>query len=168
MRSNLLNFTLIYNKYKKPLYYYVLKMVNDTMLAEDIIQNVFLSLYENIESIKKKNSVSFWLFKNARNKVYMHYRSNSVRKMTELDEELADSEDIEKSYERQELKDIISEELNNLSDAQKEIFILREYSELSYKELASLLDIDENNVKARLFKARKNLIERVEKIVIER
>ena len=56
-------------------------------------------------------------------------------------------------------------ELENINPEQKEIFILKEYSGLSYKEIAVLTEIDEELVKSRLYKVRQKLIKRVSKLL---
>jgi len=63
------------------------------------------------------------------------------------------------------MKKIILLELENISIEQKEIFLLKEYGGLSYKEIAVVSNIDENLVKSRLYKTRQKLIERISKIV---
>lgn len=154
--KKIIDFTLIYNRYKNGLYYYVLKMISDKLTAEDIVQNTFLSLYESIDRIENRDSVKHWLYTSARNKVYNHYRAMKYRKTEELDDVTGHGNpDIE--YERKELKELLKKEIEKLSDDQREIIIMREYSQLSYSEIAGILKIDINLVKSRLFKARKKL-----------
>ena len=76
--KHIVEFTLIYNRYKQRLYNYVIKMTSDNDLAEDIVQNTFMKLFENIESIKNKDRVAFWIFKTARNDLYKHFRKRRV------------------------------------------------------------------------------------------
>jgi len=64
-----------------------------------------------------------------------------------------------------ELSKIIYNELKLMSLEFQEVFVLREYSGLTYKEISSLLDIDEDLVKSRLYKARQKLIGKISKLV---
>ena len=167
--KKIIEFTITYNKYKLRIYNYVLKMVSDKMLCEDIVQNIFLKLFENMDLIKNKNSISYWLFKTARNDVYSFYRSKKVRsdQFNVLDSDELDrssSENLEADYERRELKSIVLKELDNLPDDQKEIYLLKEYGGLSYKEIAGIMEIDENLVKSRLYKTRQKLISLIRKV----
>ncbi|MCK7525290.1 MAG: hypothetical protein MZV64_50615 [Ignavibacteriales bacterium] len=57
-------------------------------------------------------------------------------------------------------------ELEVMNEDFSEVFVLKEYSGLSYKEIASLLEIDEDLVKSRLYKARQKLINKISKICI--
>ncbi len=67
--------------------------------------------------------------------------------------------------ENKELNKLILNELDNMNEDFREVFILKEYSGLSYKEIASLLEIDEDLVKSRLYKARQKLINKISKLI---
>ena len=167
--KKIIEFTITYNKYKLRIYNYVLKMVSDKMLCEDIVQNIFLKLFENMELIKNKNSISYWLFKTARNDVYSFYRSKKVKadqfNVLDADELIKpSSENLEVEFEKRELKNLILHELNNLPDDQKEVYLLKEYGGLSYKEIAGIMEIEESLVKSRLYKTRQKLISLLRKV----
>ena len=145
-------------------------MVNDQMLAEDIVQNVFLKLYENLDLINNKDNISYWLFITARNEIYGYYRSKKSRvdqfnvyDAEEIEIEIPDK--LEEIFELREMKEIILKELNNIPVEQREPFIMKEFSGLSYKEIASIMNIDKNTVKSRLYKTRQKLIQRISKII---
>ena len=73
-QKNIIDFTIVFNRHKKKIYNYALRMVSDKMIAEDVVQNVFIKLYENLGKIRNKKSISFWLFKTARNEIYSHFK----------------------------------------------------------------------------------------------
>lgn len=165
--DSIIEFTLVYNRYKSSLYFYVFKMINDRMAADDIVQNVFLKLYENLLNIKVKESIAPWLYKTARNEVYDQLRRKKRKpeqRILEKDETLS-TESLEYNYESEELKEIIMNELSNMPEEQKEIYLLKEYSGFSYKEIAEIQNIEEELVKSRLFKVRQKLIKRISKLV---
>lgn len=184
MTDNFIEFNLYYNKYKKPLFNYVNKMVQNKMETEDIVQNVFISLYKNINKIRNKESISFWLFKSARNEVYGYFRKLNHKNIIDLNENQydkpdfneneiinnnfnlsADKNSVEKEIEYKEIKELVENELNKMNKEMKEIFILRELSGLSYKEIANLIGISEELVKSRLFEIRKKLREKISKYI---
>ncbi len=169
-KSQIIEFTIAFNRYKNKIFNYVLKMINDKMLVEDIVQNVFLKFYENMDSIKNKNNVSYWLFVTARNEIYGYYRNKKSRvdqfnvyDTEELETEFPDN--LEEFFELKEMKELIIKELENISIEQREPFIMKEFGGLSYKEIAAIMNIDENTVKSRLYKTRQKLIQRISKIV---
>jgi len=145
-------------------------MIGDKMLTEDIVQNVFLKLYEKISTIRNRNSISYWLFTTARNEVYTIFRNKKVRvdqyNVQDTDNlELNSNQDLEKTFDLKEMKGYILKELETLPYEQREVYYLKEYGELSYKEIAGVMEIDENLVKSRLFKTRQKLIKKLSKLV---
>lgn len=145
-------------------------MLNDPMRAEDIVQDVFVKLFENLDNIYNKQSVQFWLFTTARNEIFSFYRNTKNKKfitnVLDLEGiEIEEAKSLSDEIEQRELNKFILSELDSMNEDFREVFILREYSGLSYKEIASLLKIDEELVKSRLYKARQKLINRVSKFV---
>ena len=168
--KNIVDFTLIYNRYKAKVYNYVLRMVSNQIISEDIVQNVFLKLFENIDLIRNKSSIGFWIFKTARNEIYTHYRNKKIRvdQFGVLDYDsinVLSEDDLREEFEIKEIKEILMSELDSMSFEQREVFILKEYAGMSYKEIASVMEIDENLVKSRLFNTRQRLIKRVSKVL---
>lgn len=147
-------------------------MVNDRLTCEDIIQNVFLKLFENLKRIRNADSIQYWLFSTVRNEIYSYYRKKKVRvdqyRCDDADEiEIESPDQIENEYDNKEMKEIIINELNKMGIDQREVFLLKEYGGLSYKEIADVMKIEEELVKSRLFKTRQKLIKRISKIVME-
>ena len=129
------------------------------MLAEDIMQNVFLKLYDNIARIRHAELVEIWIFRTARNEAYTHFR----RTKNKIEEDIANYETVLPSsnlineFEQQELIDLIEEELRQMDSSQSEVYYLKEYSGLSYKEIAGIMEITEDLVRSRIFKIRQKL-----------
>lgn len=140
------------------------------MQADDIVQDVFIKLFENLDNIHNKQSIQFWLFKTARNQMMGFLRSTKTKKLisetADIDEvEISSDTSLEEEIENKELNKLILNELENMNEDFREVFVLKEYSGLSYKEIASLMDIDEDLVKSRLYKARQKLINKISKLV---
>ena len=168
--NQIIEFTILFNRYKKRVYNYALKMLNDQMRADDIVQDVFIKLYENLDHIHNKQSIQFWLFKTARNEIFSFFRNTKNKKlftnaMDLEDVEIESSQLLSDEIENKELNKLILNELDNMNEDFREVFILREYSGLSYKEIASLLEIDEELVKSRLYKTRQKLVNKISKLV---
>jgi RNA polymerase sigma-70 factor, ECF subfamily len=79
--------------------------------------------------------------------------------------EIEDSVSLADEFDFKELNKMVMDELDKINPDQKEIFILKEYSGLSYKEIATLMDIDEELVKSRLYKVRQKLIKKISRLV---
>jgi RNA polymerase sigma-70 factor (ECF subfamily) len=145
-------------------------MIGDRMSCEDIIQNVFVKFFENLELIRNSNSINFWLFKTTRNEIFSYYRKKKTHpdqfKVDDTDELEIDSKfRIEEELEHKELNEIIRAELDKMAIEQRDVFLLKEYGGLSYKEIALVMSIDENLVKSRLFKVRNRLIDKLSKCI---
>ena len=142
-------------------------MTSDSMLAEDVVQNVFLKLYKNLDRIHNKERINFWLITTARNEMYSHFRSVKRK----VDDHQTDLEDVdivspvsmEYEFDIRELKEMILKELDTLPEEQKEVFILKEYTGMNYKEIADVMNIDTELVKSRIYKTRQKLIKRLSK-----
>jgi len=145
-------------------------MVSNRMVCDDIVQDVFMKLYQNLDKIRNKDSILYWLFKTARNEIYDYYRGKHIKvdqfNVADTDDiELESYENIEYQVEQKELKDLIFAELNKMDIGQREVYLMKEYGGLSYKEISAVMGIDENLVKSRLYKTRQKLINKFEKIL---
>lgn len=145
-------------------------MLGDQMHADDVTQNVFLKLYENFEKINNRESILFWLFRTTKNELMNYFRNKKNQKLYDqsLDPEEIDNEDtvsLEEHFESKEYAMLLEKELSKLSPEYREVFVLREYSGLSYKEISSVLNIDEATVKSRLYKCRQKIISKFSKLI---
>jgi len=137
------------------------------MTAEDITQSVFLKLFENFDTLQNKESVNYWIFRTARNEYYNYYKRE--KRKSEINENLIsakqDEFELESYIELKEMKRIVLSELDKMEVEQKEVYLLKEYGGLSYKEISKTLDIEVKLVKSRLYKVRQKLIDRISKLV---
>lgn len=131
-------------------------MTSDRMTAEDISQNVFLKLFENLDKINDRSKIDIWIFKVAKFEVFNYYRGKSARidqfEVEDTDEiELDSNIDLLEIVELKDLKEKLNTELENIPYKQKEVFTLKEFGGLSYEEISSVLEIDENLVRHKGF-----------------
>lgn len=140
-------------------------MVRSMMTAEDIVQNVFLKLFEKLDTINDFGSIRFWLLKTARNEVYGYFRraKNHKEEALEENEELLTDTNLGREIEEKEAQEIVRNEIDLLPTELREIFVLREYSELSYEEISQMVGVSKEIVKSRLFSIRQKLIKNVSK-----
>ena len=165
--DKIIRFTILYNRYKQRLYNFLLRLSNNQMTAEDITQNVFLKFFEKYDTLQNPESANYWLFKSARNEYLNYYRK--IKREGEITDDLLDQKpdelEMESFVELKEIKSIVLNELNKMEYDQKEVYLLKEYGGLSYKEIADTLDIEVNLVKSRLYKVRQKLINKISKLV---
>lgn len=168
--ENIILFMKHYNKHKQAVYNYCLKMLGDKEKTNDVVQNVFMKFFENISLIRESEKIPIWLFTTARNEIYGFYREKKKPVDFVDDESLitinaASDDDPTKELENNELKNLVLTELDNFSEENRETFYLREFGELSYKEISKVMNADVNLVKSRLYKTRQKLIEKISKLI---
>ena len=145
-------------------------MLGDRMMCEDIIQNVFEKYFENMYRIRNSGRIDVWLFKTTRNEIYTVYRNKKIHVdqfgVLDADEvDIDSSVKLDEDFEVMEMNQLVMKELDKISIEQREVFLLKEYGGLSYKEIAGMMNIDEDLVKSRLYKTRQKLINKLSKVV---
>ena len=148
-----------------------MKMIYDKMVCDDIIQNSFIKLFENLDKIQNKESVQYWLFTTVRNEIYTHFRRKKIKvdqfNVADVDDTNIISDDkIDYDFEQKEVRELIMIELNKMAIDQRDVFLLKEYGGLSYKEIAVMMNINEELVKSRLHKTRQRLIRKLSPLLI--
>ena len=155
-------FVSLYNRYKDPVYAFCVKMLLNKELAQDVMQDTFLRVYENRDRLLKTDSFKAWLFTIARNQCLNQLRRNNWQ--LPLDPEMAlpphlqgakntPALDLEKS----EKIALVNRFLGELKADYREVIILREYQNMTYEEIAAVTRSTLSAVKSRLFKARRKL-----------
>ncbi|MDD4112299.1 MAG: sigma-70 family RNA polymerase sigma factor [Herbinix sp.] len=134
----------IYNSYFKDVYYFIYSISKDRHIAEDLTSETFVKAMKSIESFKGNCDIKVWLFQIAKNSYYSYIRKH--KKLVGLDSvpERKDDFDIEKSLLSSEESMKIHEIIHNLSEPYKEVFSLRVFGELSFRQIASLFDKTDN------------------------
>jgi len=149
---------------------FVLRLVRDESVAEDLISEVFFDVWRQAGRFEGRSAVPTWLLAIARFKALTALR----RKPDEaLDEEAAEaiedqSDDPEVVLAKKDKSAVIRKCLTGLSAEHREIIDLVYYHEKSVEEVAQIVGIPENTVKTRMFYARKRLAELLKAAGIER
>ncbi len=143
-----------YNHHKTGVYRFCCRMLNDTDEAKDVVQEVFIKFFQNVNRFDGEMPIKVWLYKSARNKCLNMIRDRGkIRNVGGDGDELQEllSSDPEYNDSRQMLERLLAD----LPVDYREVLIMREWNELSYVEIAEALDTTVPAVKSRLFKARK-------------
>jgi RNA polymerase sigma-70 factor (ECF subfamily) len=149
---------------------FVLRVVRDQSVAEDLISEVFLDVWRQAGRFEGRSAVSTWLLAIARFKALSALRK---RPDETLDEETAQaiedpSDDPEVAMAKKDRSAVIRKCLDKLSVEHRQIIDLVYYHEKSVEEVAEIVGIPENTVKTRMFYARKKLAELLKAAGIER
>ncbi len=147
-------FTEFYNQYKAGVYRFCCRILNRPEDANDVVQDVFIKLYEQGVRFNGESSVKVWLYKSARNKCLNVIRDRS--KLTNLgsdDDKTIATDIVSSDYD--DSAAMVTRLLDQLAVEYREVLILREWNDLNYEEIAAALETTVPAVKSRLFKARK-------------
>ena len=163
----------LFRRYERPLFQTALRVLGNPEDAEDALQDGLLSAYRNLKRFEGRSQFSTWLTRIVINAALMRRRSAKARPALSLDEppredELPASERFaddgptpEQVFANTEIREMISENLDQLSPLLRTAFILREMQGFSTGEAAKKLGVTENTLKARLWRARHQLAERL-------
>ncbi|HTT33479.1 MAG TPA: sigma-70 family RNA polymerase sigma factor [Methylomirabilota bacterium] len=163
----------LFRRYERPLFQTALRVLGNTEDAEDALQDGLLSAYRNLKRFEGRSQFSTWLTRIVINAALMRRRSAKARPAVSLDEppredELPASERFaddgptpEQVFANTEIREMISENLDELSPLLRTAFVLREVQGFSTGEAARKLGVTENTLKARLWRARHQLAERL-------
>jgi len=161
---------VLFARHHVRVYRFVLRLVRDESVAEDLISEVFLDVWRQAGRFEGRSQVSTWLLAIARFKALSALRRRSDE---ELDDETAEaiedpSDDPEVVLDKKDKSAAIRKCLEKLSAEHREIIDLVYYHEKSVEEVAKIVGIPENTVKTRMFYARKRLAELLKAAGIER
>jgi RNA polymerase sigma-70 factor, ECF subfamily len=151
-------FRIILNAYETPVYNYVLRMVGDRALAEDLSQEIFLRIYQGLPGFSLRCRFTTWLFQVAKNRVLDELRAQERKPQSALTlDDLPPLEVVDPPPERVEMIDGVWRAVAALNADLKMALLLRDVVGLSYTEIADTLEITLATVKWRIFKAREEV-----------
>jgi len=156
-------YTEIYQRYWPILFRHARKLLKNEKDAKDVVQETFISLWTIAADLDQKALLSPYLYMTVRNKILNIFRHNKVvnSHLTSLDDFMSSGTNITDHLVREKLLiKLIEEEIANLPPRMREVFELKRKSNLSYKEIAEIMDISDLTVKTQMSKAIKILREK--------
>ena len=173
-------FDLLVERFQRRVFYTILRVVRDTHLADDLTQEVFITVYRRIKDLKEVTSFPSWLLRTAMNKA-IDSRRKTKREQEKLflvddfttvksEEKGESSTEAQacKSHEEQRTKQLegkLRQAIDELPAGQRKVLLLSMDKEMTQEEIASVLDIPKGTVKSRLFHARKFLTAKLRKVL---
>jgi RNA polymerase sigma-70 factor, ECF subfamily len=151
-------FTIIVRTYETPVFNYVLRLVHDRALAEDLTQEVFLRVFQGLPKFSLRSKFTTWLFQVTKNRVLDELRASERRpRLTVALEDIPPLEVVDAPFERVEAVDAVWRSVRELNVDLKMALLLRDVVGLSYTEIADSLEITLATVKWRIYKAREEV-----------
>lgn len=158
-------FTMLVRRHQTPLYNFALRQLRSGPAAEEVVQEAFVRVVQNAGEFKNTARFSSWLYTIARNLCIDALRKGGLRRHPSLDEPQRSPAgegptlgertpdvraDVERTAVSTEIRERVLAAIDTLPDDQREVFLLREVSNLPFKEIATIVDAPENTVKSRM------------------
>jgi RNA polymerase sigma-70 factor, ECF subfamily len=151
-------FCLILRAYEVPVFNYVLRLVGDRSLAEDLTQEVFLRVFQGLPKFSRRAKFTTWLFQVTKNRVLDELRATERRPRTVVTlDDAPYLEVVDAPFERLEAIDAVWRAVEGLSTDLKMALLLRDVVGMAYTEIADSLEVTLATVKWRIYKAREEV-----------
>jgi RNA polymerase sigma-70 factor (ECF subfamily) len=162
-----MEFWEIYDQFYAKVRKFILTLVRDEWVADDLIQETFLRIQNNLKRLKDPSKLSSWIFRIAYNLCQDHFRqvkrSHTEERIDQ--EEMEDFKEaliqkgpnIEKELEQRQMGECVQNQINLLPESLRMVLIFFDIMALSHQEIADILGMMVKNVKVRLHRARKKL-----------
>ena len=156
-----MDFLTVYDQYYAGVRKFILAIVRDEWVADDLVQETFIRIGENLSNLRDPSNMSPWVFRIAHNLCQDHFRSlkrpSSDGRMLEEQGEPCKGSLIQREVEQRQMGECVQNYVNLLPEPQRTVLILFDVMEFDHREIAQILDIRVENVKVRLHRARKKL-----------
>ncbi len=152
-----LNTEHIWEAFHTPLHGFIRKRVADEMVAEDLLQEVFLKIHQNGDSLQDVKKLESWIYQITRNAIIDFYRTTrptsslDAPEVLDLPEELPDDDIVS------ELLPCVRAMVSNLPEQDRQALVLTEYQGLTQKEFGERIGLSFSGAKSRVQRAREKL-----------
>jgi len=144
-------FTAIIKKYQEKLYWHVRRMVIEHEDANDVLQNVFVRVWNGLENFRQDSQLYTWLYRIATNECLTYIEQQKKRMSVSLDEfdsGLTNKVKADSHFDGNRLEWKLQLAIQQLPEKQRIVFNLRYYDEMPYEEMSRVLDTSEGALKA--------------------
>ena len=173
-KGNKKSFELLVIKYEKQIFHLIFSFTKDRGVVPELAQDTFLKAFRSIKSFKGKSSFYTWLrriainnsinFLHTRERFYFESDSEENHYFGNLRDEKFGTP--EKNVLIEETSLIVREALDSLPERLRSIILMREFEDMSYEEIADVLECPVGTVRSRLFHARRLLKEKLESYIL--
>jgi RNA polymerase sigma-70 factor (ECF subfamily) len=166
--SNSNNFIYLIKRYESRLLRYILRLSNFSHdEAEDVLQEVFIKVYQNLNDFDPRLKFSSWIYRITHNQVISTFRKNKIRPLLTDTEggiinNLVADLDINKEVDQQFLKQKIADILHEMDYKYAQVLVLKFYEDKSYQEISDILQKSEGTIASLINRAKKKFIKELE------
>jgi RNA polymerase sigma-70 factor (ECF subfamily) len=160
-------FSELVENYKRQVINTCYGLVHNSEDAEDIAQDVFIEVFRSVQNFRGESKISTWLYRIAVNRSLNHIRDNKKRKWFQSFEDLVKEKNVHLQHqvsespvvelENLQRANILHEAIGSLPENQKTAFTLNKYEDLSYREIAEIMDVSVASVESLIHRAKTGL-----------
>jgi RNA polymerase sigma-70 factor (ECF subfamily) len=155
-----MEFLEIYDPFYQRVRKFILASVRDESVADDLIQETFLRIQENLDSVRDPAKISSWIFRIAYHLCQDHFRTlKKASSHEEIHDGLVNLQEtpVQKKLEQSQMSQCVQDQLNLLPESQRSVIFFADVMDFSHQEIADILGLSVQNVKVRLHRSRKKL-----------
>ncbi|HVT86664.1 MAG TPA: sigma-70 family RNA polymerase sigma factor [Chitinophagaceae bacterium] len=144
-------FTILLKKYQEKLYWHVRRMVIEHEDANDVLQNVFIRVWNGLENFREDSQLYTWLYRIATNECLTYLEQQKKRSavsLSEVESGLSNKIKADKHFDPNRLEWKLQLAIQQLPEKQRIVFNLRYYDEMPYEEMSRVLETSEGALKA--------------------
>ncbi len=153
-------FTAIIKKYQEKLYWHIRRMVVEHEDANDVLQNMFIKVWNGLENFREDSQLYTWLYRIATNES-LTFLEQQKRKaaisLSEVETGLSNKIKADRSFDANQLEWKLQLAIQHLPEKQRLVFNLRYFDEMPYEEMSRILDTSEGALKASYHHAAKKI-----------
>lgn len=154
-------FAVLVKQYSEKLYWKVRRIVLSHEDANDVLQNVFIKVWSNLQNFQGKSSLSTWLYRIAVNESLDFLRKQKLADKVSADEDVSVASRLmsDEYFDGDEVQARLQEAVARLPEAQRTVFNLKYFEEMKYSEMSQILNTSEGALKASYHLAVKKITE---------
>lgn len=144
-------FTLLVKKYQQQLYWHIRRMVVDHESSNDILQDVLVKVWKNLDGFLENSSLSTWLYRIATNTCLTFLEKQKKQRnisLSDVDNQLSNKLAAEKDFDEKKIEWKLQLAIQQLPERQKLVFNLRYFEEMPYAEMSKILETTESSLKS--------------------
>ena len=154
-------FAVLVKQYSEKLYWKVRRIVLSHEDANDVLQNVFIKVWSNLQNFQGKSSLSTWLYRIAINESLDFLRKQKLADKVSADEDVSVASRLmsDEYFDGDEVQTRLQEAVARLPEVQRMVFNLKYFEEMKYSEMSQILNTSEGALKASYHLAVKKITE---------
>lgn len=144
-------FTRIVRKYQEKLYWHIRRLVINHEDANDVLQNVFIKVWNYLDNFREEANLYTWLYRIATNETLTFLDKEKRRASLSLSDHesgLSNKLQAEKGFDANKLEWRLQQAIQSLPEKQRTVFLLRYYDEMPYEEMSKVLETSTGALKA--------------------